>query len=296
MSDPAQRLKDFKPTKKFFIGIDSDGCAFDSMEIKHKECFCPMTIKHFGLQPVSKYAREAFEFVNLYSKDRGANRFPALIRVLDWLRERPEVIARKTNIPHLPRTRQWIKEETKLGNPALKAIVAKTQDPELKQLLDWSEAVNRMIEDLVFGLPPFPFVRESLEKAKVNADMMVVSQTPCEALEREWQEHGIETYVHIIAGQEMGTKKEHLQFAAKDKYPAENILMIGDAYGDLKAAQGVNACFFPILPGREEDSWKRFHDEGLGRFLNGKFKGAYEDELKKELDMALPETPAWKRG
>jgi len=29
MSDPARALKDFKPKYKFFVGIDSDGCAFD---------------------------------------------------------------------------------------------------------------------------------------------------------------------------------------------------------------------------------------------------------------------------
>ena len=80
MSDPSQILKDFKPTKEFFVGIDSDGCIFDSMEIKHKECFAPMFIKHFTLQAVSRYAREVWEFVNLYSKTRGANRFPALVR------------------------------------------------------------------------------------------------------------------------------------------------------------------------------------------------------------------------
>ena len=58
MSDPVQILKDFKPSKEFFVGIDSDGCIFDSMEIKHKECFTPMFIKHFQLQAVSKCARE----------------------------------------------------------------------------------------------------------------------------------------------------------------------------------------------------------------------------------------------
>jgi hypothetical protein len=93
--DPAQVLRDFKPSKEFFIGIDSDGCVFDSMEIKHKECFAPMFIKHFGLQAVSKYAREVWEFVNLYSKTRGANRFPALSRSLGLLSARPQVIARK---------------------------------------------------------------------------------------------------------------------------------------------------------------------------------------------------------
>ena len=35
--------------KPYLVCIDSDGCVFDTMEIKHKECFCPPYIKHFGL-------------------------------------------------------------------------------------------------------------------------------------------------------------------------------------------------------------------------------------------------------
>ena len=93
MSDP-QILKDLKPTKEFFIGIDSDGCVFDTMELKHKECFAPMFIKHFRLQTASKYAREVWDFVNLYSKSRGINRFPALVEALEWLERRPEVLRR----------------------------------------------------------------------------------------------------------------------------------------------------------------------------------------------------------
>src|SRR5690606_18238150 len=81
-------LDNFQKQHDFLIGIDSDGCAFDSMEIKHKECFIPNFIKHMGLQPISKYAREACEFTNLYSKTRGANRFPAYLRALDLLEDR----------------------------------------------------------------------------------------------------------------------------------------------------------------------------------------------------------------
>jgi len=51
-------LKGLQREHPFFIGFDSDGCIFDSMEIKHKECFCPAYIKHFDLQVVAKYARE----------------------------------------------------------------------------------------------------------------------------------------------------------------------------------------------------------------------------------------------
>jgi hypothetical protein len=70
----AQALIDFQPQHDFFVGIDSDGCAFDAMEIKHQECFTPNTIKWWGLQAVSKYARETCLFVNLYSTTRGLNR------------------------------------------------------------------------------------------------------------------------------------------------------------------------------------------------------------------------------
>ena len=69
------------------------------MELKHKECFIPNFINHYELQGVSKYAREAAEFVNLYSKSRGVNRFPGLVEQLDWLRRRPEVKARGVNVP-----------------------------------------------------------------------------------------------------------------------------------------------------------------------------------------------------
>jgi phosphoglycolate phosphatase-like HAD superfamily hydrolase len=120
---------------------------------------------------------------------------------------------------------------------------------ELARLLDWSEEVNAAVERIVRNVPPFPQVKPCLEKAKNAADMMVVSQTPFEALDREWKAHGIDSYVRAIAWQECGTKGKHLELAAKDKYENEKILMIGDAYGDLKAAKQVDALFYPILPG-----------------------------------------------
>ena len=296
MSDPLAPLRDLKPEHEFFVGIDSDGCAFDTMEIKHKECFTPNIIKHFGLQAVSKYAREAEEFVNLYSKWRGINRWPALMRVFDLLRERAEVRARGVAIPEATSIRRWMENETKLGNPALKAAVEAGGDAELTQALVWSEAVNATIADMVTGVPPFPYVRESLEKLRGTADALVVSATPSEALQREWEEHDLDRYVRVIAGQEMGTKTEHLALTAKAKYTPEKTLMIGDAPGDRKAGKANDTLFFPIVPGREEASWKRFHDEALDRFLAGTYAGPYEAELIDEFEASLPETPPWKTG
>jgi len=292
MSDPAQILRDFKPTKEFFVGIDSDGCIFDSMEIKHKECFAPMFIKHFELQAVSKYAREVWEFVNLYSKTRGANRFPALSTAINLLGARHQVQARRVKMPDLTALDEWIKRETKLGNATLNAEV-KNGNRGLEQVKRWSDAVNAQIEDIVKGVPPFPLVRECLQKINQKADAMCISQTPAEALEREWAEHGIDQYVKIIAGQEMGTKTEHIKFAAVTKYAANRILMIGDAPGDYNAAKKNGALFFPINPGHEEASWQRLNEEGLDRFFAGTYAGAYEASLVKEFDACLPENPDW---
>ena len=292
MSDPAQALRDFEPGHGFFIGIDSDGCVFDSMEIKQKECFAPMFIKHHGLQAVSKYAREVWEFVNLYSKTRGINRFPALVRALGLLRERHEAQDRDAKVPSYPALDEWIARETKLGNATLDAEVADGNDG-LALVKAWSDAVNEQIADIVHGVPPFPLVRDCLGQALGRADMMVISQTPCDALEREWAEHDLARFVQAIAGQEMGTKTEHLQFATTGKYPADKVLMIGDAPGDHKAAKANGVLFYPILPGREEASWERLHSEALGRFFDGTYAGDYEASLFAEFDASLPEHPSW---
>lgn len=289
----AQVLVDFQPKHDFFVGIDSDGCAFDAMEIKHKECFTPNTIKHWNLQPVSKYARETADFVNLYSTSRGQNRWIALVRVFDLLRERPEVIQRRVAVPSGEKLKEFISSGYPLSDVGLREYAAEHPDPELDQALAWNDGVNASIEDMVKGVPPFPYVLESLQKMQPDIDLMVVSATPAEALEREWSEHGLAPFMTVIAGQEMGTKKQHLEYAAKGKYPDDKILLIGDAPGDRDAAKGVDVLYYPINPGDEEASWKRFHEEALGKFLDGTYAGGYEQSLIMEFEALLPGTPPW---
>jgi phosphoglycolate phosphatase-like HAD superfamily hydrolase len=294
--EAARPLAELQPKHQFFVGIDSDGCAFDTMEIKHKECFCPNTIKHWGLQPVSKYAREAAEFVNLYSKWRGINRWPALVMVFDLLRERPEVQARNVAPPEAPRVREFIADDAfPKSNDGLEAYTAQYPDPELDRAMAWTTGVNASVADMVHGVPPFPYVRQSLAFLADKADMIVVSATPVEALTREWEEHDIARYVRVIAGQELGKKALHLELAAGVKYLSDHILMIGDAPGDMKAARANNALFYPINPGHEEESWQRFYEEGVHKFLAGEYQGEYEARLIAEFEKMLPEVPPWKR-
>jgi phosphoglycolate phosphatase-like HAD superfamily hydrolase len=294
--EAARPLAELEPKHGFFVGIDSDGCAFDTMEIKHKECFAPNIIKHWKLQPVSKYAREAAEFVNLYSKWRGINRWPAVVMVFDLLRERPEVQTRGVVPPEALRIREFIADDAfAKSNDGLRAYMAEHPSAELEQAWAWTTGVNATVADMVHGVPPFPWLRESLAFLADKADMIVVSATPLEALTREWEEHDIAKYVRVIAGQEMGKKALHLELAAGGKYPPGHVLMIGDAPGDMKAARANGALFFPVNPGHEEESWQRFYEEAVHKFLAGEYAGEYEAQRIAEFDKLLPDVPPWKK-
>jgi len=285
----------FKPRHDSFVGIDSDGCVFDTMEIKQKQCFHGLIVSHWHLEPIEKYVRESAEFVNLYSKWRGQNRFPCLLMSLDLLRDRPEVIKSGVKLPDTTALKKFIDSGVALGNPVLTKLVKETNDPDLASLLTWSNDVNDKIAQVVKKVPPFKWALASFKLIRKSSDAICVSQTPTEALVREWEENDIMGYASIIAGQELGTKSEHLILSTQGKYKPGHVLMIGDAPGDLKAARDAKALFFPINPGREEQSWECFAKEAYTKFLSGTYAGTYETNKIAEFQALLPDTPPWKR-
>lgn len=289
-------LIELTPRHDAFVGIDSDGCVFPTMEIKQKQCFHGLIVSTWHLEPIEKAVRAAAEFVNLYSKHRGQNRFPCLLMTFELLQTHPDVRSAGVTLPPTASLKRFCESGLPLGNPALEQYVMRTRDPELERVLKWSLEVNAVVAATVRNIPPFRWVRECLEDIRRHADAICVSQTPAEALVREWEENGLCGYVRAIAGQELGTKAEHLAMATQGRYPAARILMIGDAPGDLRAARHVGAHFFPINPGHEDASWERFHKDAFGRFLAGTYGGDYEAALVREFDALLPDTPPWIRG
>jgi phosphoglycolate phosphatase-like HAD superfamily hydrolase len=272
-------LKAFKPQKAYFTGIDSDGCVFDSMEVKQKEFFIPLALKHFGLFAISGVLRRTWEYVNLYSVNRGGNRFISLIKVMELLSSNDQVRTAGVELPDMSALKNWVKKENKLANETLRKYLEANPDPGLEKISLWSEDVNREINAWLRNIPPFPHVRESLERISMHSDIMVVSQTPFEAIDREWKEHDLARFADFIAGQEHGTKTEHLALGAIGKYHTDKILMIGDAKGDMEAAFNNEVLFFPIIPGKEDQSWIELLNEGLKRFIEGSFRGEFQDYL-----------------
>lgn len=276
-----------------FVGIDSDGCVFDTMGIKHRECFIPAIIRFWGLQPVATAAREVAEFVNLASTSRGQNRWIALVRTFDLLPGHPDVVAAGFEVPRAQALRDFVASGLPLSDAGLARYAAAHPDPVLERAAAWTAAVNVAVRETVVGVPPVRHVRECLRRLRPHADLVVVSATPAEALAREWGEHGLTGLVDLVGGQELGTKAQQLRTLAGTDRPDGHVLLIGDAPGDRDAAFSEGALYLPVEPGNEARSWERFLDEGIDRYLDGTFAGQYQRGLVADFEALLPSTPPW---
>ena len=295
LAEPASDLADINAFAKkhdWLVCIDSDGCAMDTMEIKHKECFCTAFIECFGLQGIAKYAREAWDYTNLYSKTRGAYRMKTLVSSMELLAARPEVQKRGFRVPDMTPMKEWMAACKVLSDATLREYNEQHPNPLFDTVLEWSAEVNRRVKRVVHDVPPFPFVKESLAKIFGNADIAVVSATPTAALQKEWAEHGVDTYTSFIAGQEYGAKRDVIEKLGKD-YAKDHILMIGDALGDYQAAKGAGAMFYPICPNAEDASWEEFYGSVSDLFLSAQYTDAVQQTYLDRLDSVLPDQPSW---
>ena len=108
-----ERIEDFKKNHEYLVCIDSDGCAMDTMDIKHFECFGPCMIEEWGLEKWDKKLLERWNEINLYTKTRGTNRFKTLGMILK------EVNASYVKIEGLEILEEWISHTKELSNPNL---------------------------------------------------------------------------------------------------------------------------------------------------------------------------------
>jgi phosphoglycolate phosphatase-like HAD superfamily hydrolase len=255
--------------KKHLIAIDSDGCVFDGMSIKHREAFIPAAIEVFALRDHAELYREIAEDVNLFSDLRGINRFESLFSCLALTRALAES---PPDLPDLAPLGEFVRTAPSLSNTTLAAQLRRSPARILAKALAWSEQTNRLVADLAPRIPVFSGVAAALQSASQQANLMVCSAAARASLEHEWSAAKLEPLATFIAGQEFGPKAEQIRQAARTSGIApDRILLLGDAIGDLDAACTVGVRFFPILPGAEESSWLKFHQEILPAFVSGTY-------------------------
>ena len=274
-------FEQYEKSKDFLVCVDSDGCTMDTMEIKHRKCFAPEMIKTWGLYEKEDYILNLWYDLNLYTRTRGINRFKGLAETF-------KIISKEgIEIKDLESIINWVETTNELSNNSLKREIEKTNSEGLKMALAWSLAVNESIENLPQDDEPFEGVKVGLEGISKLADISVVSSANGEALDSEWNRHDLVKYLKALLGQEAGTKQHCIAELKKKGYDANKILMVGDAPGDLQAAQNNGVFFYPILVNKEGFSWDRLLNEAVPKLIKGEFTKEYQEMLIKEFNDTL---------
>lgn len=265
----------FEKKKECLICIDSDGCAIDSMDIKHFRCFGPCMIEEWGLQEYQDAILESWNRVNLYSMTRGINRFKGLVSALK------EINLKYKPVDDLDALILWAEQSDELSNAALEKAIAQTDSSCLKKALRWSFAVNEAVTKLPREeVKPFENVKECIVKLHQSCDIAIVSSANHEAVQEEWTRFGLLEHVDVLLAQNAGSKKSCVEKLLTYGYEPQKVLVVGDAPGDMDAAKQNGVFYYPILVRKEAESWKNL-EEAVGRVKNGSFAGNYQNQLEK---------------
>ena len=149
--------------------------------------------------------------------------------------------------------------------------------------LSWSLAVNEAITKLSDDLKkPFEGAPEGVRAAHEVADVAIVSSANQEAVREEWNKFGLMDSVDICLTQNEGSKAFCIGEMIKLGYEPKKVLMVGDAPGDRAAAATNGVLYYPILVRKEAQSWERFVQEALPKFMDGTYEGDYQQERIRE--------------
>ncbi len=272
---------DFEKNSEFMVCIDSDGCAMDTMEVKHRECFGPQWIYTYGLEDKFDECMKLWLDINLYSITRGINRFKGLALALE------EMQKRGCEFTGLDEFVTWTKEAKELSNPALLAYTQKSNSECVEKALLWSIRTNRAINNLPADDKPFDNVKVAMDEMCKQADLTAVSSANGEAVEAEWSKHTLKEDCRVLLCQEAGSKAFCISEMIKKGYDVKKILMVGDAPGDRDAAIKNGVWYYPILVGKEGFSWERLLKEAFPKLLDGSFDETYQIQLIKEFEANL---------
>ena len=272
----------FKKTRDYLVCIDSDGCAMDTMNIKHFRCFGPCMIREWNLEQWEEPIQNRWNDINLFTMTRGINRFKALETALK------EIDQSYIRIDGIDELSEWVGNAKELSNQNLKNEIEKNPSSILKKALAWSETVNVEIGSLPDEeKQPFEGVKESLEAIHKVADIAIVSSANQQAIVEEWEKHGLLEYTDILLSQNAGSKAFCIGKLLEFGYDTKKVLMVGDAPGDRDAAQKNGVLYYPILVKREKESWEHILAEALDKFLDNSYDGEYQQDMLKRFEENL---------
>ena len=253
------------------------------MEVKHKECFIPNTISYFGLQasaatparrPSSSTCTRRPGHQPLSGPDRDAR-----------------LAARAAGSHQAGRADSQLQSVAGLDEAGDQARQPGAQSRGRADRRSRSEADLGLVEGRQrrrrrdgLGVPPFPFVRETLEKLVGVADVIVFSATPGKALAegmgraRDRRLHA----GHLRPGsrQQEGNPRARHQGGLLAAKCGDDRRRAGRHGGRPRRRRAV----LPRQPGERRSELGAVFRAACDRFLAGNFAGPYEADLVAEFD------------
>jgi hypothetical protein len=239
-----------RPQSGFAVLIASEGVLFDP-EPAEMSRFLPAFAASFGGSIDGEVLAEVWRFVRLTSRSRGRDRYRCLDEALRLLERRAESAPQRGRLSSTAYALEaWLACELEPSPQSLAAATKGGRRPVLARVLSWSEAVDAALLEApaatayASACAALPLFAQSAELRLVPAPSPA-SRAPLRRLGVRFSCHG---------------------------YPVREgprVLVVGDTMAALEAARRSRLSFFPIVPGREEESWARLAETGFPRFLRG---------------------------
>ena len=226
-------------------------------------------VTEWGLEQWKDEILERWNVINLFSMTRGINRFKGLAMALK------EIDGKYTRISGVEELVRWADTAPALSNDAIAKAAEEAQGEAkliLEKALSWSKKVNIAIVGLDESLKvPYNGAKEGLAAAHGFADVAMVSSANRDAVEEEWGKFGLLEHTDIVLAQDIGSKAACIAAMLKFGYDPDKVVMVGDAPGDCDAAEKNGVHYYPILVGREKESWDEAIAVAFGKLQSGQY-------------------------
>lgn len=237
------------PETSRLVLVESEGAVFDSLAFRHEHGYLPAFIGRFAWGADPSLCARIWRKVALHSRLRGEDPevlLPVALRLLN------------SKVPSVRRAAVARSLEVRASaSGAAGDMWVEGEDPAWRLARDWLAMAEGLLRD-AGQAAAFGAAREFLSRLaseSPRSDVLVYSRLPEALALHRWEMAGMGRCFGRIAGRERGDMTEYLRSALDSGYDVRPMLVIGSCRASWLAAQASGARFYPIIPGREEESW-----------------------------------------
>lgn len=251
-------------TRKALVVVESEGTVFDSLASRHRKAYLPAFVSCFSFGAGYEECAELWTDAAINSRLRGQDPLVILLNSLRRLEKNHPSTRRLATAACLENL------IAKRHIPLLSLAESPDGSPE-RLILDWLSMASSLLEE-GSDAPCFPQAKlffSLLRDAAPNVQVLAHSSVDEALALHEWEMAGLGDAFLRLAGRERGDFSSYLRQAMENGFDSVPLLVIGSTLKSWQAAQAVCARYYPILPGKEDESWDFLSREYFPSFIRG---------------------------